>query len=577
MAGRIPEQFIDDLLARVDIVDVIEAHLPLRKAGREFQALCPFHGEKTPSFTVSREKQFFHCFGCGAHGTAVGFLMQHRSLEFPEAIEELAQMVGVEVPREGGTSTRTSDTRELYAVLERARTHFEQQLRQADSRVRAVDYFKGRGVSGEIARRFHLGFAPDGWRNLCDALIAEGYADTLLERTGLVIKRERGGYYDRFRERVMFPIHDRRGRVIGFGGRVIGEGEPKYLNSPETEVFHKGRELYGLHEAIAGGKPQSLIVVEGYMDVIALAQHDLTNAVATLGTAVTGDHLDQLFRHVPEVVFCFDGDAAGRRAAWKALEIALPRMAGDRQVRFAFLPEGHDPDTAVRAFGAAGFLREARRFGLSEYLIDQLKSDIDLTTADGRTRLVAQAVEHLRQIPDEAHRVTGARLLAALSQLDEDLIRGQLGFRTRRRQRAQVAPLARFTSRTLEQQALAMLLQQPTLAACIDADAVQALTGLETATLLLSVHAQAAAGLGTAALLERFRGTPYEATVLELAATDLNIDPQARETELRDAVGRLAQKAEDQRIQHIRAIPFAELTTEQKETLRNYRRRPAAE
>ncbi len=579
MAGRIPEQFIDDLLARIDIVDVIEAHLPLRKAGREFQALCPFHGEKTPSFTVSREKQFFHCFGCGAHGTAVGFLMQHRNLEFPEAIEELAAMVGVEVPREGGGGGRgrASDSRELYAVLERARTWFEQQLRQAESRQRAVDYFKGRGVSGEIARRFRLGFAPDGWRNLYETLTTEGIDESRLERTGLVIKRERGGYYDRFRDRVMFPIHDRRGRVIGFGGRVIDQGEPKYLNSPETEVFHKGRELYGLFEALAAGKPRSLLVVEGYMDVIALAQHGLDNAVATLGTAVTGDHLDQLFRHVPEVVFCFDGDAAGRRAAWKALETALPRMAGDRQVRFAFLPEGHDPDTAVREFGAEGFLREAKRYGLSEYLLEQLRRDIDITTADGRTRLVAQAVRYLKQIPDEAHRVTGARLLAGLSQFDEDLIREQLGFRSRRRARAPVAPLNRFTRRSLEEQVLAMLLQQPALATCVAPTALGALTELDTAALLIAVHAQATAGIGTAALLERFRGTPHEAALLELAAADLNIEPQAMETELRDAVARLVQRVEDRQIQRIRAIPFAEMTPEQKELLRNYRRRPASE
>ena len=288
MAGRIPQQFVDDLLTRIDIVDLIESYLPLRKAGRDFQALCPFHGEKTPSFTISREKQFYHCFGCGEHGSAIGFLMKYRNLEFVEAIEELAGLAGVEVPREAQSARRTSGAREVYAVLERARAFYVQQLKRAASRERAVDYLKGRGISGEVARQFHLGYAEDGWRNLVEALVAGGDSELLLERAGLVLKRDRGGYYDRFRDRVMFPIHDRRGRVIGFGGRVIDKGEPKYLNSPETEVFHKGRELYGLHEALAG-RHRKLQQPAGGRGVIwmwsRIHQFGLPNVVATLGTA----------------------------------------------------------------------------------------------------------------------------------------------------------------------------------------------------------------------------------------------------------------------------------------------------
>ncbi|MCB1749659.1 MAG: DNA primase [Gammaproteobacteria bacterium] len=575
MAGRIPEQFIDDLLARTDIVDLIETYLPLRKAGRDFQALCPFHGEKTPSFTVSREKQFYHCFGCGAHGSAIGFLMQHRNLEFVEAVEELATAAGMEVPREARRE-RSSSGRELYAVLERARTWFEQQLRRGPGRERAVDYLKGRGITGEVAKTFRLGFAPDGWRNLHDALSGDGLDEGLMERAGLAIKRERGGYYDRFRDRVMFPIHDRRGRVIGFGGRVIDQGEPKYLNSPETDVFHKGRELYGLHEALQAGKPGQLIVVEGYMDVIALHQHGLANAVATLGTAVTGDHLDLLFRQVPEVVFCFDGDAAGRRAAWKALEVALPRMAGNRQVRFAFLPEGHDPDTAVREYGADGLFRAGRLYGLGEYLLEHLQADLDASTADGKTRLVAQAETYLRQIPDQAHRATAAHLLATVTKFDEELLRQRLGFTGRRTRERPAAPasLDRYTRRSLEEQALALLVQEPRLAACLDESGAAVLAEeLPSASLLLEVwRTLRETATSTAALIERYRDNPQGGTLEALAVLDLNLPAAGMETEMRAALERLLKRAEAERVKRLRAIPLDQLTAEQKDLLRNHRR-----
>lgn len=574
MAGRIPDHFIDDLLARVDIVDLIEAHLPLRKAGKDFQALCPFHGEKTPSFTISREKQFYHCFGCGVHGTAIGFLMNYRNLEFREAIEELAQMAGVEIPVEA-RSHNAPNTRDLFAVLEQARKHYEGQLRTAPDRQRAVDYLKGRGITGKVAKRFRVGFAPDGWRHLFDAMTKAGVTDSQLERAGLAIRRDHGGHYDRFRDRIMFPIHDRRGRVIGFGGRILDQGEPKYLNSPETDVFHKGRELYGLHEALAGGQLTSLVVVEGYMDVIALSQFGMGNAVATLGTAVTSDHLDQLFRHVPEVTFCFDGDAAGKRAAWKALEISLSRMEGNRAVRFSFLPDGHDPDSAVREFGADGFMGAARTFGLSDYLLDSLKVEIDSSTSEGRTRLVARAAPYLRQIPDDTHRAVGARLLAEATRFDEDLIRRELGFTSGRpRARASGGGLERYTSRTLIEQTLALLLQRPHLSARIDAETAAFFREeLHDSAMFLKVWEIASGGVAsTAVLLERFRDTPEEPAVLELSALQLNISDDAFEAEINGAVGRLRERAQDQRIGRIRAIPFGEWSAEQKAIMRDYKR-----
>lgn len=404
MAGRIPQQFIDDLMQRVDIVEVIDSRVPLKKAGREYQACCPFHNEKTPSFTVSPTKQFFHCFGCGAHGTALGFLMDYEHMEFVEAVEELARSVGLEVPRErqaGAAQDRGDITAPLYDTLDQAAKYFRQQLRQHPDAGRAVGYLKGRGLSGEIAQAYGLGYAPPGWDNLLRALGADKEHQAHMERAGLLIKKDNGELYDRFRDRIMFPIHDRRGRVIGFGGRVLGDDTPKYLNSPETPVFHKGRELYGLFEARKRErKLERLMVVEGYMDVVALAQFDIGNVVATLGTATTHDHLEQLYRVVPEVVFCFDGDRAGRAAAWRALENALPVLRDGRQARFLFLPEGEDPDTLVRKEGKEAFLRRAEKsIPLSEFLYEALEAQVDTASMDGRARLVELAKPLLNQVP----------------------------------------------------------------------------------------------------------------------------------------------------------------------------------
>ncbi|MBN8508006.1 MAG: DNA primase, partial [Burkholderiales bacterium] len=395
----IPPAFVHELLSRVDIVDVVQRRVELKKAGINFKGLCPFHAERTPSFIVSPSRQTYHCFGCGAHGHALDFLMESGGLGFREAVGDLAQAVGLAVPDERddpGARERAHQEREqratLHDVLARAAEHYRQQLKAYP---RAVDYLKGRGLSGEIARRFGLGYAPPGWRSLAGAF--PRYDDPLLAEAGLVIQQPaddgEGSRYDRFRDRIMFPIRSVKGEVIGFGGRVLGDGEPKYLNSPETPVFVKGRELYGLFEARQAIRAKGhALVVEGYMDVVALAQLGLPQAVATLGTACTPEHLHKLLRFTDAVVFAFDGDAAGRRAAARALEAALPLATDTRSLRFLFLPPEHDPDSFVREHGPQVFEQAlADAVPLSRLLIDQAAADADLGTPEGRARMLAGA------------------------------------------------------------------------------------------------------------------------------------------------------------------------------------------
>ncbi|MGH8305054.1 MAG: DNA primase, partial [Steroidobacteraceae bacterium] len=408
--GRIPQHFIDDLIARADIVEVIGARVQLKKAGREYKACCPFHSEKTPSFWVSPDKQFFHCFGCGMHGTVLGFLMDHDHLAFPEAVEELATRLGVEVPHEGGAEggARRADE-PLYELMARvARCYAENLAREP----RARDYLAGRGIAPETLERFGIGYASNSWNELLRGFGADDAQRQRLADTGLIVERERGQaqgaerYYDRFRDRIMFPIRDGRGRVIAFGGRIIDAGEPKYLNSPETVLFHKGRELYGLYET-RRARPSltRLVIVEGYMDAVRLHQSGIDYAVATLGTATTAEHLRRIFRLVAEVVFAFDGDRAGRAAAWRALQQALPEAREGREIRFLFLPEGHDPDTLVAAQGRAAF--EERLQGavpLSEYLVRELSQHSDLSHADGRAHFAENARPLFAKVPQGVYR-----------------------------------------------------------------------------------------------------------------------------------------------------------------------------
>lgn len=406
MAGLIPQSFIDDLLNRTDIVDVVSSRIQLKKTGKNLSACCPFHKEKTPSFTVSPDKQFYYCFGCGAGGNALGFVMDHDNLDFPQAVEELARAAGMEVPREEGRrgqKPRQPTDSPLYPLLEAAAEFYRQALRAHPTRKAAVDYLKGRGLSGEIARDFGLGFAPPGWDNLLKHLGADSLQQKVMIDAGLLIENaESGKRYDRFRDRVMFPIRDSRGRVIAFGGRVLGDDKPKYLNSPETPVFHKGQELYGLFEARKHNRNlDEIIVVEGYMDVIALAQQGLRNAVATLGTATSEEHLKRLFRVVPSVLFCFDGDQAGRKAAWRALESTLASLQDGRRARFLFLPEGEDPDSLVRAEGTDAFMARINQHAqpLADYFFEQLSNEADPRSLEGKAHMATLAAPLIEKIP----------------------------------------------------------------------------------------------------------------------------------------------------------------------------------
>jgi DNA primase len=403
MAGRIPQSFVDELIARADIVEIVGSRVPLKKAGREYKACCPFHDEKTPSFWVSPEKQFFHCFGCSAHGTALGFLMQYDQLPFPEAVEEIATRLGLEVPHEGGATAAPRGHEELSELLARVAGYYQECL-QSNERARA--YVQGRGLDAPTIERFRIGYAPDSWNEVLRRFAGTDEARRALLAGGLIIERDtpRAGsepWYDRFRDRIMFPIRDPRGRVLGFGGRLLGAGEPKYLNSPETALFHKGQELYGLHEIrLARTTLKRLVIVEGYMDVVRLHQAGVAYAVATLGTATTPEHLKRVFRLVSEVVFAFDGDRAGRAAAWRALQNVLPELREGREIRFMFLPEGEDPDSLVGREGGAAFEAQlATAQPLSEYLAAQLREQADLSHADGRAKFVALARPLLAKIP----------------------------------------------------------------------------------------------------------------------------------------------------------------------------------
>ncbi len=400
MSGPIPDSFIEELLARSDIVELIERRVPLKRSGSEFQACCPFHDEKTPSFTVSPKKQFYHCFGCGAHGSVIGFLMQYEGLEFLDAVEELARAAGLEVPSGGKQQPRTEPG--LYDVLQACAKFYVEELRKHPE---AVEYLKGRGLSGEICRDFEIGYAPAGWDALISKLGGDKRKLALLKQAGMLSEGNRGEY-DKFRNRIMFPIHDRRGRVIAFGGRALSDDGPKYLNSPETTLYHKGRELYGLYLARQrSGRLDNIIVVEGYMDVVALAQFGFKNVVATSGTATTASQVELLFRAADTIVFCFDGDAPGRKAAWRALEATLPRLRDGLQAKFLFLPDGEDPDSMVRKHGEAVFARHMEDAStLSEFFFDHFTSGIDLGSLDGRAKFVEQAQPYIEALPSGGFR-----------------------------------------------------------------------------------------------------------------------------------------------------------------------------
>lgn len=546
--GLIPQYFIDDLVAKSDIVDIIEQRVPLKKQGKEFAACCPFHNEKTPSFTVSPEKQFYHCFGCGAHGTAIGFLIEYENLDFIEAIDVLAENLGLEVPREENGQPRPSksELEPLYDVLQQAALHFQQQLK---SHPQAIDYLKQRGLSGAIARDFLLGFAAAGWDHLLKTM-SDKFSPTILDQAGLLSSNDQGRVYDKFRERIMFPIRNRRGQIIAFGGRIIGSGEPKYLNSPETPVFNKSDTLYGLYEARKRShKLEQIIVVEGYMDVVALAQHGINNAVATLGTATTAQHLKQLFRTVHRIVFCFDGDRAGRDAAWRALEHAMPVLRDGQEIHFLFLPDGEDPDSYVRLQGSDAFNAiVADATPLSVYLLDNLKARHNISTMEGRGALKIEADQLLKNLPANLLREQLQTRLGHITSLEA---------KTRTRnppapQRSQSR--SRNIQVTSMRLAIASLLQHPELAAEAPTEKITPLEQLPGGTVLSEVHTMLSTSqnLSPAILAERFRDSPYQSVVDQL----ISWTPPASEDEtwkslFRDALAQLQRQLREQRLSEL--------------------------
>jgi len=543
MAGRIPQYFIDQLLNRIDVVDLIDGYVPLKKAGANYKACCPFHNEKTPSFTVSPSKQFYHCFGCGANGSAITFLMEYDHMEFRDAVEKLASSAGMEIPTEAqGHHKKPTTTQgiDLYQLMNQVNEFYQTQLRQHKNKDQAIDYLKKRGLSGEIAKRFELGFSPEGWDNLMSSLGSTAPTQKALLDTGMLTQNDKNRVYDRFRHRIMFPIHDHRGRVVGFGGRVLEQadpnpGNPKYLNSPETPIFHKGSELYGLYGARGAIKETGrVLVVEGYMDVVALAQAGINNAVATLGTATTPMHLQRLFRHTTNVVFSFDGDRAGKAAGWKALETCLPLMQDGYQVSFLFLPDGEDPDTMVKKIGKETFEELIdKATPLTDFLIDNLQQQADITRLDGRAKLSKLAKPLIDKFPNGVLKKLVVERLARLTDIaPQDLdskpkpISPQTTSQTNNTQRshgrwhnkkrnAEPSPQTMSPVR----RAISLILQHPHLVdhlSALQSIPAQAIRGMDLIHELLEI-CQNNDTINTASLLERYRDQNYFDTLLQLA------------------------------------------------------------
>ncbi|MBH2668741.1 DNA primase [Serratia sp. BNK-17] len=573
MAGRIPRVFINDLLARTDIVDLIDARVKLKKQGKNYHACCPFHHEKTPSFTVNGEKQFYHCFGCGAHGNAVDFLMNYDRLEFVETIEELATMHGLEVPYEAGTGPTQIERHQrqsLYQLMEQLSAFYQQSLQQS-SGAPARNYLQQRGLSDDVIRHFAIGFAPAGWDNALKRFGRDADSRRALNDAGMLVTNDQGRSYDRFRERVMFPIRDKRGRVIAFGGRVLGDGMPKYLNSPETEVFHKGRQLYGLYEAQQNHPNlQRLLVVEGYMDVVALAQFGIDYAVASLGTSTTAEHIQLLFRATDNVVCCYDGDRAGSEAAWRALETALPYLNDGRQLRFMFLPDGEDPDTLVRKEGKEAFeQRMEQAQPLSTFLFESLLPQVDLSSPDGRAKLSTLALPLITQVPGETLRLYLRQELGnKLGLLDDSQLDKLMPKQAENANPYQAPQLKRTTMRIL----IGLLVQNPQLATLIPS--LEGLEQTKQAGLPLFVElvqtCLAQPGLTTGQLLELYRDNKFSQQLETLATWNHMIVEDMVEQTFLDTLASLYDSVLEQRLETLIAQARTRgLSAEEREEVRS--------
>jgi DNA primase len=530
----IPESFIQELLHRIDIVDLIDGYVPLKKAGANYAACCPFHNEKSPSFTVSPTKQFYHCFGCGAHGTAIGFVMEYSGQGFVDTIKELAGRAGLQMPEQEARARHDGPkTVALVEVMARASKYYREQLKSSE---KAVAYLKKRGLTGEIAAKFGIGYAPDGWQNLEAAF--DNYNAVELQSAGLVIKNEQGRLYDRFRDRVMFPIISQKGEVIAFGGRVLDGGEPKYLNSPETPLFEKGRELFGLPQARQTLREKNVaIVVEGYMDVVALAQHSVGNAVATLGTATTTTHMQKLLRQVDRVVFCFDGDAAGRKAAWRALENSLEALADDKNIGFILLPATEDPDSYVRQHGAGAFeTLVLQATPLSDFLLRELAAQCDMTTAEGRARLVHEAKPLLTRLTTPMLRLQLVKRLAEASGFSQQEVERLCELKSVTPAAPRRVPRAKHS---LTRTVIRLVLQKPALAGRLPLELVPE-DGAEGSALRYLCRLIGEGELPTAAVLERLRGGEHEA-LMRSAVAELMQEPFSEEEVEAEFGGALAQ------------------------------------
>ncbi len=601
----ISDSFKQDLLNRVDVVDIVGRSVQLKKAGANFSGLCPFHGEKTPSFTVSPSKQFYHCFGCGAHGNAISFLMEYQGLGYVDAVRELAQGAGLKMPEfqrersfagarsgEGasgasGAGAAADEGPDLYALMERAMRYYRDQLKQSP---RAIDYLKGRGLTGQIAARFGIGYAPAGWQNL-QAVFPE-YSEAAIKEVGLVIDNEAGKRYDRFRDRIMFPIHSQRGMVIGFGGRILGaesneEGKatgPKYLNSPETPLFQKGRELYGFSQARnpirSAGRA---VVVEGYMDVVALAQAGVDYAVATLGTATSAVHVQKLFRQTDEVVFCFDGDRAGRKAAWHALEVCLPVLADNKTVRFLFLPAEHDPDSFVRERGQEAFEHELQRATpLSGFLLDHLSSDLDLNTPEGRSRLVHEAKPLLTRIAAPALQIQLGHQLAEQAQMATQELARITGLRLSAERnfgrsfgrgdarRGAPPPARRGLEAKLERRLLRGLVAQPdrasALAGLMNTNTQEAGSPAGRAITALTQQVLQQPGMSASFLLDVFQGSEHEKPIADAYAEllELRMDDAQLEADFQSDLAAMRSALKTARIEQLKSIASEAMSAEEK-------------
>ncbi|WP_406664161.1 DNA primase [Gallaecimonas sp. GXIMD1310] len=548
MAGTIPRDFIDDLLARTDIVELISSRVKLKKTGKNYSACCPFHSEKTPSFSVSPQKQFYYCFGCGAKGDAIKFVEEFDRIGFAEAVEELAALHGMEVPREQShqRNPKAEERRQdAYSLMQQVQRYYYQNLKQYPA---AVDYLKGRGLSGEIVKTFGIGYVPEQWDSVLKQFGQHFDDQQLLMDTGMLVQNDKGRRYDRFRDRIMFPIRDRRGRTIAFGGRVLGDGTPKYLNSPETRIYHKGQELYGLYEARQANRELArLVVVEGYMDVVALYQAGVTYAVASLGTSTTAEQLELLFRSTPEVICCYDGDRAGREAAWRAMENALPLLRDGRTLKFIFLPDGEDPDSLVRAQGKEAFeaaLGEA--LPLSQFLFQELEKSIDMASPDSRSRLAESALPLLERLPDSVYRVMLREQLAKRLGVAEE----QLGrFLRKNPEPASKTSAQKPRKLTPMRMALAILVQYPALAETLPDDLDLASLNVPGAPVLGTLISAIKAGPvpTTGQLLRRIDDTDAAAILEKLVSWDLNLADDSRVPVLLDTIDRILTESLERR------------------------------